>query len=94
MNDINRRETGRYFTSGNPLSFPIFKQWAREAGLPHKTILEPFAGSNNLIKMMRGFGLCEAFVSYDLHPASEEVEYRDSIKDFPQGYEVCITNPP
>ena len=39
-------------------------------------------------------GLCDRFASYDIAPANADVERRDTIADFPSGYDVCVTNPP
>ena len=39
-------------------------------------------------------GLCKDFMSYDRTPAHKEVRKRDTLARFPQGFEVCVTNPP
>ena len=46
-----KRLNGQYFTSENPFETEGFKEWAEECNLKESIILEPFAGSNNLIKM-------------------------------------------
>ena len=38
--------------------------------------------------------LCEQFSSFDIYTADREVKQRDTIKSFPKGFEVSITNPP
>ena len=90
----SKRSNGRYFTSGNPFQNIPFTDWARIAGLPDKPILEPFAGNNSLINMLADMGLCTRSSSFDIAPASEAVTLRDTLEDFPTGYEICITNPP
>lgn len=87
---MNKRNLGQYFTKENVFDNPAFKEWAEECDLYNQTVLEPFAGSNNLIDML---GLTK-FRSFDIEPKNERVEKRDTIADFPKGYSVCITNPP
>ena len=89
-----KRSHGQYYTSGNPFAHRAFWRWAKSADLPSNTILEPFAGANNLIWRLQEMGLCKKFESYDLAPAGAEVKKRNTLKNFPEGYDVCITNPP
>ncbi len=89
-----KRARGRYYTRANPFSLLPFLEWAAEIGLSAETILEPFAGRNDLIEMLRAKGLCSSSYSYDINPASAEVAKRDTIADFPRGFSVCVTNPP
>jgi len=44
--------------------------------------------------MLREEGYNFDFVAYDINPGSSEVEKRDTIQNFPQGYKLIITNPP
>ena len=90
----SKRSSGQYYTQGNPFSCRPFRKWARLADLPEQHILEPFAGSNSLIKMLADMGLCNRYTSFDISPADENVILHDSLDDFPTGYEVCVTNPP
>jgi len=62
--------------------------------LPLKTIVEPFAGANSLIRHLESVGYHFAYRAFDIQPAASDVEYRDTLDDFPQGFDVCITNPP
>ena len=39
-------------------------------------------------------GLCARYRSYDIAPGAAGVKKRDTIKSFPPGYRVCVTNPP
>ena len=89
-----KRVHGQYFTTSNPFTTKPFLHWAERVGLPQARILEPFAGSNNLIHNLQGLNLCHAFQAYDLHPQHADVEQRDTLKHFPPGYDVCVTNPP
>lgn len=94
MPEGSKRQNGRYYTEGNPFHLPAFKQWAAEIGLQHKKVLEPFAGGNNIIRALQSEGYAERFVSYDIDPRNPEVKSRDTLKNFPRNFDVCITNPP
>lgn len=89
-----KRAQGRFYTKGNPFELEPFKQWAEQAGLRNTRILEPFAGANNIIHMLENMGMCSDYRSYDIAPASQDVKKRDTIKKFPAGFDVCVTNPP
>lgn len=89
-----KRGKGQYFTVYNPFLNGGFSAWAKRSELAQRRILEPFAGSNNLIEMLQGLGLCKDFASYDIEPRNDLVEARDSLSDFPSGFSVCVTNPP
>ncbi len=91
---LNKRKNGQYFTENNPFQNNAFANWSEECNFKNNTILEPFAGSNNLIKMLQEMNLCKSFVSYDIEPKSEDVTLKDTLKNFPKGYSICITNPP
>ena len=89
-----KRARGRVYTTGNPFTLTPFREWANRAGLPGKRVLEPFAGANGLIRMLRELSLCEDAAAYDIEPADCGVRCRDTLADFPSGFEVCVTNPP
>ena len=89
-----KRACGRFYTSGNPFTLAPFREWADRAGLPGKRVLEPFAGANGLIRMLRELSLCDDTAAYDIEPANRGVRRRDTLADFPSGFEVCVTNPP
>ena len=89
-----KRSKGQYYTQGNPFTLNPFLEWSEQISLSSKIVLEPFAGSNNIVKSLQQTGLCNQFSSYDIEPADSFVEQRDTIKSFPQGFEVCVTNPP
>lgn len=97
----NKREFGQYFTTENPFSHPLFNEWMTLIGLSDTdVILEPFAGANNILKLMDECGFHYKWVCYDIDPPKEnvfsqyEVEVRDTIESFPTGFKVCITNCP
>jgi hypothetical protein len=88
---MNRIQLGKFYTTFSPFTGDAWLLY-RNAYLQNLTnpILEPFAGANNLPKM-----LCEwNWHSYDIWPEDEKVIQRDTLKNFPQGYSHCITNPP
>lgn len=97
----NKRELGQYYTVENPFNHPLFREWM---DLTHyedgQTILEPFAGANNIVRLMHESGYVNPWKCYDIDPPSEStfplypVEYRDTIDSFPVGYEICVTNCP
>ena len=91
---LQKRANGQYYTRGNPFQNKPFLDWAELAGLPRQRILEPFAGSNNLITMLDRMRLCQNFESFDIHPTNTQVKQRDTLLCFPKGYKVCVTNPP
>ncbi len=89
-----KRQSGRYYTAGNPFEHIAFRAWAELAGLRRRTVLEPFAGANSLIRHLQAMRWCNAYSSFDIAPAHPDVRYRDTLADFPRGYDVCVTNPP
>jgi len=89
-----KRERGQFYTVANPFEHEAFRKWAQEAGLPDACVLEPFAGGNSLIKHLSDIGLCNDYQSFDITPNAPEVRARDTLKSFPTGYDVCVTNPP
>ncbi len=91
---MTKRENGVYYTAGDPFESPAFTGWAKKARLPESQILEPFAGANSLIDRLEVLKLCKKWKSFDIAPVGKGVEYRDTLCDFPQGFDVCVTNPP
>lgn len=92
----DKRRNGRYFTVGNPFHHVAFRNWASSCGMSATTVLEPFAGRNSLIEHLEGMGLCGSSDSFDIRPADPKgrVQERDTLTNFPGGYDVCVTNPP
>ncbi len=94
-----KRTHGCYYTAGatNPFALGAFRAWARLADLPQRRLLEPFAGQADLLRKLDSVGLLGASRAFDIAPtaeASKEVKKRDTLQDFPQGFDVCVTNPP
>ena len=82
-------------TTRNPFKHRAFKKWSKRAGLPHSAILEPFAGENKLIGYLQDMNLCESFSSFDILPRRNSIVVRrDTLRRFPTGFDVCVTNPP
>ena len=85
----HRSEHGQFFTIGNPFMHPEYIKWKNKVSGLGK-VIEPFAGSRNLVKMNPDL----EFDAYDIEPQDVGVVQRDTIANFPAGYNVCITNPP
>jgi hypothetical protein len=96
---------GQFYTQGNCFTHKVFIDWYE--AIPNREnlkILEPFAGANNIIRLMHE--ACQTphtqWDAYDLQPEANgtnatpdvKVVKQDTLKDFPKGYDVCITNPP
>lgn len=89
-----KRFQGQFYTAGNPFACEAFSRWGERARLLNETVLEPFAGANSLINHLRELKMINDWKSYDIEPKADGVSIRDTIADFPQGFNVCITNPP
>lgn len=86
---------GQFYTNKNIFNNNAFLSWWDK--IPQKSkecILEPFAGSNGIVKMLSKLNLIKDYKSYDIVPMDKSVEYKDTINDFPVGYSVIVTNPP
>ncbi len=89
-----KRTNGQYYTRGNPFKLKPFKKWASKAQLENRTVLEPFAGANHIIRALQSEDLCNGFLSFDINPADGCVRRKDTIESFPTGFDACVTNPP
>ena len=96
-----KRQYGTYYTKQSPFELKPFKNWARSAGLGDCTVLEPFAGANDIVHMLQDANMCSKFACYDIagragQPAKDDVQVKrqDTLKSFPTGYRACVTNPP
>jgi len=90
----NKRQRGQFYTTGNPFILAPFKRWVEQHELSEMPVLEPFAGANNLIRALQEIDMAEEFASFDIDPTHSEVLYRDTIRDFPRGFDFVVTNPP
>lgn len=100
-----KRQYGAYYTTRytkqSPFRLKPFRDWARSAGLDDCTVLEPFAGANDIVRMLQDSDACSKFACYDItggagQPTRDGVRIRcqDTLKSFPTGYHACVTNPP
>ena len=89
-----KRRNGQFFTHGNPFQHKVFLWWSELANIARETILEPFAGANSLIEHLEHMDLCADFQSFDISPSSKRVKKKDTLENFPRGFNVCVTNPP
>ena len=88
------KQLGQYYTFYNPFEYSVFKQWFSKIVKKNDILLEPFAGSNNLVNMIKDLGYSNTWKSYDIEPGHPNVIQRDTLSNFPKGFRVCITNPP
>lgn len=86
-------ELGQFYTTSNPFKHPRMSRWLRERGAGVKW-LEPFAGSNNIVHMVREVVPGANFTSYDVEPGAKDVRRRDTLRSYPKGFDVVVTNPP
>lgn len=104
MENDNKKFRGQFFTINNPFVENAFYDWF--FSIPEEkrsAIIEPFAGSNNIVKMINNLkiGTFQWFC-YDIEPPVEnavseiKVERRDTIEYFPiiKNAFIAITNPP
>jgi hypothetical protein len=89
----SQRELGAFYTQGNPFVFQAFQNWFKKVD-SKKVILEPFAGTRQIALLVEDAGFKATWEFFDIDPTLDNVVTRDSIADFPIGYEAVITNPP
>lgn len=101
INEDQKKLYGQFFTITNPFNIDIFYKWMNLIPENQKEILlEPFAGANNIVKMIQNLGFSNKWNCYDIKPNENNTtpEYKiikqDTIKNFPNNYYVAITNPP
>jgi hypothetical protein len=88
-------QVGQHYTKLNIFNHPVFLDWFQNIPSSKKeVILEPFAGSNQIIYLLQELQLIQSFCSYDILPKDKNVQYLDTFQSFPKGYSTCITNPP
>lgn len=101
--NIDKKMKGQFFTTTNAFNHNLFFEWKKQIiNFNELTILEPFAGSNNIIDMLEEIGINNKWKCFDIDPECVDltldskypVETRDTISDFPVGYDIAITNPP
>lgn len=91
----SKKQHGQFFTVYDPFKNKPFEDWWNEAleSSENKTVLEPFAGANNLIYTLKE-KYSFSFKSFDIEPKDSKVSKRDTLKNFPKGYNIVVTNPP
>ena len=89
-----KRNLGQFYTTKNPFHLKPFRDWFDKNNLADHTILEPFAGANHIVNHIKEIYPDIKSKSFDNNPNNQEVENRDTLKDFPKGYKVVLTNPP
>ena len=87
-----KRRRGVYYTTGNPFELKPFQDWAKKINLKELEALEPFAGENHIITWLGK--KCKSHKSYDIKPKAASIKKQDTLKNFPEDFKVCITNPP
>jgi hypothetical protein len=92
-NTDDRRCRGAFFTVGNPFTVQAFSAWLAGTD-PAAVVVEPFAGAAALPRLMAEAGHVRTWAMYDIAPAADGVVANDSLRSFPPGFAVCITNPP
>lgn len=102
----NKIQHGQFYTMGNCFKHKVFIDWYN--AIPNKEslkIIEPFAGANNIIRLVDEAGLNiphSQWASYDIEPEAVaenvtpdvKVIKADTLKNYPDGFDICITNPP
>ena len=97
---------GQFYTRGNPFQYSRAQKWFQEIpNLKDSKIIEPFAGSNSIIALVNSSVRSLSprnWQSFDIHPEAIEgnlvpeitLTKRDTLEDFPTGFDIAITNPP
>lgn len=97
---LHKRAHGQFFTEGNPFVFTPFRRWfSTIPAVEEATVLEPFAGGNHLVRLMRQAGFVQPWSCFDIDPPAPQafgvsVFAQDTLRAFPEGFEIVITNPP
>ena len=98
---INKKLHGQFYTIVNPFNNDLFYKWIDTIDdFKNAEILEPFAGANNIVKMINDLGYKNKWVCYDIEPGAINnfqnfiVNKKDTLSEYPSNYTVAITNPP
>ena len=98
-----KRLRGQFFTTTNPFANEAFVKWFKSIpGYMDHVILEPFAGSNNIVWMLRDLQIMNGWASFDIDVVDDEqnsakdvvIQQRNTLLDYPSGHVIAITNPP
>lgn len=88
-----KRALGAFYTQGNPFVFTGFSEWFKQVP-PDTVIVEPFAGSGQIPKLLEEAGYQRQWALYDVDEKVKGATHQDTLAEFPQGYTTTITNPP
>ncbi|MGI9461079.1 MAG: hypothetical protein ACR2NY_00685 [Alphaproteobacteria bacterium] len=98
---LDKKIYGKFFTCQNPFRSFLFQQWFKMIpAYQNQTILEPFAGENNIVNLLRDVGIGNDFNSFDINiPLNNKasdvtIQQQNTLKNFPKNYSIAITNPP
>ena len=95
-------ELGQFYTKKSPFEFERFQVWFRALpNFPNLNIIEPFGGSNAIIKMILDEFeelTFKNWSSFDIQPEAQQnnlvpmikLMQQDTLKEFPDGFEHLI----
>lgn len=101
--DSKKIEHGQFYTINNPFDHKMFKQWlSLIPNLEAQVFLEPFAGINNITRLIEEVGIDNKWKCYDINPnvniENTNLKYpiviNNSFNNLPVNHDVIITNPP
>lgn len=100
-NNNEKKMHGQFYTTVNPFHNQLFLNWFNQINNGrNEVIVEPFAGSNNIVEMVQQF-YENKWSCFDISPNNKQnkvreyqIQKNDSIMNFPKGFNVAITNPP
>ena len=86
-----KRYLGQYFSKTNVFNIKPLELWKKNIpNFESEILLEPFAGDCDILNYFSD----NQWQCYDISPNKENIIQNNSIKNFPEGHKVCITNPP
>jgi hypothetical protein len=96
--NVNKKLKGQFFTTTNPFANKLFLKWFNNIpNIKNELLLEPFAGSGNITKMLQNVGLKNQWKCFDIEPSTTKdlpIKQQDTLKKYPKGFNVALTNPP
>lgn len=94
---MNKKAKGQFFTTNSPFKNRLFIEWFKKIpNIDKQTILEPFAGSGNIPKMIKDMGFNNDWSCFDISPPKgcKNTIKQNTIDNYPKDFNVAITNPP
>jgi len=96
--NTNKKAKGQFFTTTNPFDSDLFLKWFNSiSNIKNELLLEPFAGSGNIVRMLKDLGFINQWECFDIEPPiinELPIRKQDTLKNYPQGFKVALTNPP